>query len=193
MRVNETTLSLAETFIVGARWEKDFQVLARDPSLQGKRLGAILAHAELAHLQRQQFYHELEESTYQQYVLSPIVDALPVAEVDWRRTLWEAFYPRVRNEHDPVAAARVVVRALRERVGIDASYAYRVGPETVWELGMADEKGFARIYVAALRSVGIAARLGEAGQAEFWDGRAWQPAPRPLPSFSPDHTGQEGT
>ena len=45
---------------------------------------------------------------------------------------------------------------------------------------MTDMAGFERIYVAALRSVGIAAQLGAQGQAEVWTGAVWQVAPRPL-------------
>ena len=49
---------------------------------------------------------------------------------------------------------------------------------------MTDERGFERIYVAALRSVGLAARLSSAeGRAEVWSGRDWQSAPRPLEVF----------
>jgi hypothetical protein len=108
------------------------------------------------------------------------MDRLPLSELDWRRTLWENFYPRVRREHDPAVAAQVVVRFLRERVGIDPAYSYRVGVETIWTQQMTDEIGFDRIYVAALRSVGIAARLNAGQRAELWTGLAWQEAPRPI-------------
>jgi hypothetical protein len=55
-----------------------------------------------------------------------------------------------------------------------------VGVETIWTEQMTDEVGFERIYVAALRSVGIAARLNEQKQAELWTGKKWQTAPKPL-------------
>jgi len=45
---------------------------------------------------------------------------------------------------------------------------------------MTDETGFELLYVAALRSVGIAARLNEGQRAELWTGNAWQEAPRPI-------------
>jgi Transglutaminase-like superfamily len=191
MAVRDLTLSLADALLVPATWRADFEFLAQNPVAQGKRLGAILAHAELAHLQRQQFYQALEESIYLQFVLSPVVDTLPVSELDWRRTLWENFFPRVRREHDPALAAQTVVRYLRERVGIDPSYSYRLGVETIWTQQMTDEIGFERVYVAALRSVGIAARLGDAGRAELWTGNAWHQAPRPIIAGWP--TGIEQT
>jgi hypothetical protein len=42
-----------------------------------------------------------------------------------------------------------------------------------------DATGFQIVYVAALRSVGVPARLNASGQAEFWDGTHWQTAPPP--------------
>jgi hypothetical protein len=186
MAVSDLTLSLADTFLVPAEWGKDFAFVAQTSACQGKRLGALLDHASLAHLQHHHFYQNLDQSVYEQFVLSPVIDALPLSELDWRRTLWERFFPRVRHDRDPALAAQIVVRCLRERVGIDPSYCYRVGVETIWTQQMTDEAGFERIYVAALRSVGTAARLGGARQAEFWNGRAWLPAPRPA-SSSPQH------
>jgi Transglutaminase-like superfamily len=191
MAVNDFTLALADIFLVRTEWGKDFDFVVQHSVSRGKRLGAILEHAELANLQRHQFYNDLDESAYQQFVLSPVVDRLPLSELDWRRTLWENFYPRVRNEHDPAQAAQTVVRFLRERVGIDPAYCYRVGVETIWTEQMTDEMGFERIYVAALRSVGIAARLNGGKQAEFWTGTAWQNAPPPIiASWSNANTNQ---
>ena len=180
MPVNDTTVSLAEMFLVQPRLEGDFEYLISNSAYHDKRLGAILAHVELADLQRKQFYPDLDEPTFRQFILSPDVDDLPLNEIDWRRNLWENFYPRVRHESDPVAAAQIVVQFLRGRVGIDPGYHYRVGVETIWTQQMTDEAGFERIYVAALRSVGIAARLNEQEKAELWTGREWQVAPKLL-------------
>jgi hypothetical protein len=178
--INDTTSSLAETFLVQSHLKGDFEYLISNPAYHGRRLGVLLTHVELADLQRKQFYPDLDESTFRQFILFPDVDDLPLNEIDWRRTLWENFYPRIRHESDVVAAAQIVVRFLRERVGIDPGYRYRVGVETIWTQQMTDEAGFERIYVAALRSVGIAARLNEQGKAELWTGKEWQVAPKPL-------------
>jgi len=180
MEVNETTLSIADAFLVRPEWRKDFDFAVQNSVSRGKRLGAILAHVELANLERYHFYKDLEQSMYQRFVLSPVVDQLPLSELDWRRTLWEYFYPRIRNEHDPVRAAEAIVRFLRERVGIDEAYSFQVGVETIWTQQMTDERGFERICVAALRSVGIAARLSQAKRAELWANNVWQDAPRPI-------------
>jgi hypothetical protein len=40
----------------------------------------------------------------------------------------------------------------------------------IWRRQITDAAGFEIIAVAALRSVGVPARVNEAGQAEFWDG-----------------------
>ena len=180
MAVSDFTLSLADDFLVQAEWRKDFDFVVANSVSRGKRLGALLDHARLACLQRHHFYPALDESVYQHCVLSPVVDRLPLSELDWRRTLWEYFFPRVRHEQDPILAAQTVVRYLRQRVGIDPSYSYRVGVETIWTQQMTDANGFERIYVAALRSVGIAARLNERHRAELWTGKAWHESPRPI-------------
>ncbi len=178
--VNDFTLDLAAEFLVRPEQKSDFEFVLQNAPCRGKRLGAVLQHVELANLQRNQFYPDLDASTFQQFILSPVVDNLPLQELDWRRALWENFYPRVRRESDPASAAHVVVRFLRERVGLSPDYPYRVGVETIWTQGMTDEPGFDRIYVAALRSVGIAARLNGNRQAELLTNGQWQPAPRPL-------------
>lgn len=187
--VSDWTLDVARAFLVRPNYRSDFEFVLQTAPCRGKRLGAVLQHVELANLQRNHFYKELDGVLFQQFVLSPVVEDLPLQELEWRRTLWENFYPRIRRESEPLAAARAVARFLRQRVGISAAFPYRVGVETIWTLGMTDEAGFERVYVAALRSVGIAARRGGDGKAELWSGDQWQPAPRPLISTweRPEH------
>jgi hypothetical protein len=180
MPVNDFTLDAASEFLVPAQRRGDFDYIVQSGPCRGRRLGALLDHVELANRQRYHFYKGLDAATFQQWILSPLVEWTPVTELDWRRPLWEAFYRGVRQETEPERAARTVVRLLRERVGISPAYPYRVGVETIWTQGMADEAGFERVYVAALRSVGIAARLGERGQTELLAGGSWRLAPRPL-------------
>jgi hypothetical protein len=104
-------------------------------------------------------------------------------ELNWRRPLWEFFYPRVRHEDTPEAAAEIVARTLRERITVVPAKwnsATRPGIETIWRNQITNEKGFQRIYVATLRSVSVGARLNSDGNAEFWTGSEWKTAPRPL-------------
>jgi dienelactone hydrolase len=107
-------------------------------------------------------------------------------DLNWRRPLWESFYPRIRHETDPLSAAQIVVRFLRERVTIIPGYLDHAGVKEIWERELTGPAGFEKIYVAALRSVGIAARLNADAQAELFADGKWQPAPRPIiDSFLP--------
>ena len=162
--------------------KEDFDFLAARGGSQWRRyrLAALLDNLKLADLQRHQFYANLDEPTYQNYILSPQIDVLPLPELDWRLALWEYFHPRVCHLNAPGAAAHIVVRLLRERVGIEPTFGSDAGVLTIWREGFTDEKGFDRIYVAALRSVGIAARLDDKARAEIWNGTNWESAPRPL-------------
>lgn len=178
--ISDWTLSLARDFLVADSLGRDFDFLTEKPAWQGKRLKDLLEHVELANRQRGAFYPRLEDSFYQSFVLSPAIDNSPISEWGWRRELWEAFQPQVGHEKDPTETARIVVHLLRQRVGINPACHFRVGVETIWRQQMTDSLGFERIYVAALRSVGIAARLSEHNQAEFWSGTQWQPAPHPV-------------
>ena len=102
-------------------------------------------------------------------VAAPGDGRTPMA-LDWRRQLWEEFYPRIRHENSPGEAAVIVLRHLHERVSVAAlAEAPRSVPE-IWRRQITDAAGFEIIAVAALRSVGVPARLNDAGQAEFWDG-----------------------
>jgi hypothetical protein len=71
------------------------------------------------------------------------------------------------------------VRHLHERVTINnLSNPPREVPE-IWLKQITDETGFQIIYVAALRSVGVPARLNVQGLAQFYNGAEWQTAPSP--------------
>ena len=50
----------------------------------------------------------------------------------------------------------------------------------MWRRQIVNQEDFEIIYTAALRSVGVPARLNVANRPEFWDGKDWQPAPRPV-------------
>lgn len=107
---------------------------------------------------------------------SPVIWAS--ADFSWLRPLWEGFYPRTRHESSTGDAAQIVVRHLRERVTIaDIPNPPRKVP-TIWLRQITDEAGFEMIYVAALRSVGVPARLDVNGRTEFWDGGQWSVAPQ---------------
>ena len=164
------------------------------------QLRVLLQHASLANYNRQLVNWSLDDEVYQDYVLWPdvhnveggmknaegqappdreIVAPTRLKDLNWRRVLWEYFYPRIRHESSPEEAAKIIVRHLRERVTI----ANIVNPprdvSLIWRRQITDEIGFEIIYVAALRSVGVPARLNTNGRAEFWNGSQWSAAPEP--------------
>jgi hypothetical protein len=71
------------------------------------------------------------------------------------------------------------VRHLRERVTIADIPNPSRDVLTIWLKQITDETGFQIVYVAALRSVGVPARLDSNHQAEFWTGDKWKLAPSP--------------
>jgi acetyl esterase/lipase len=180
LATSERTLSIARKHLVQAKEVSDFEFLAANPVWHGRPLKTLLEHVELGHYNRELINWRLDEQNYRDFVLSPLIDPKADGGLNWRRALWENFYPRIRREQDPAAAAEIVVRFLRERVTVaEGSGLPSVVAET-WERQITDPRGFEAVYVAALRSVGVPSRLGAQGRAEFWTGAAWQAGPRAL-------------
>ena len=121
----------------------------------------------------------VSEKLYPKYVLSPVITGKPGEKFKWCRSLWEEFYPRIRHENSPEDAAQIVVRHLRARVTVVAGLGLPHDVPTIWLRQITDKTGFEIIYVAALRSVGVPARLNLRGQAELFDHGKWQLAPQP--------------
>jgi hypothetical protein len=180
--ISEAVLPLARGWLVLPHWKEDFEWLASDASWGGRPLRQLLEHVELAGLQQKHFYTNLATATYREFILSPRIYQFASEEWGWRRDLWETLYPRIRKEDDPTKAAQTVVRFLRQRVAILGEGRIVQGVETSWKEEAASGAEFQQLYVAALRSVGVAARLHARGTAEFWTGAAWAAAPQPLAS-----------
>jgi pimeloyl-ACP methyl ester carboxylesterase len=177
--VGEGALALARKYLVQPKQGRDFEFLTSRPIWRGQRLKALLDHVELAGYNRELINWQLEEKTYQDYVLSPGITGDAAEQVNWRRLLWEGFYPRIRHELSPQNAAGIVVRHLRERVTIAAGPNLPHDVPAIWLRQITDASGFEIIYVAALRSVGVPARLDRRGRAELLANDKWQFAPRP--------------
>jgi O-antigen ligase len=182
LAVSERTLAIARRFLVPSKAEKDFEFLAAKPIWSSKALQTLLTHVELAHYNRELVNWKLEDHRYREFVLSPLIDPAWDGSMNWRRPLWEYLYPRIRKENSLAAAAEIVGRHLRERITITQSPPSQPDGSVaeMWRRQSADEKGFAAVYVAALRSTGIPARLNPQGQTEYWNGAAWELAPRPV-------------
>lgn len=180
---NEQTQRIARRYLISPKWTEDFDYLSTNTAWRGKPLKLLLNDVELAHYNRNELINwKVDEQIYRQFVLSPNIDSVADKELNWRRPLWESFYPRIRKQDSPESAAQIVVRYLRERVTINPTLGYTPDIEAAWNRQVTDEKGFEIIYLAALRSVGIGARLNVSGRAEYWTGKEWTTAPRPVAS-----------
>ncbi len=189
--VSDTTLKLARKGLMPEKWKTEFELLAADSVWQGQPLKQLLDCAELAAYNRNELINwKVDEQLYRDYVLSPQIDDLSVKELNWRRPLWENFYPRIRKQNTTADAVQIVIRFLRERVTIAPHLdSPPAGLESAWYREITDARSFETLYVAALRSVGVPARLSPQATAEFWDGTVWQPAPRPAISTWQDFHG----
>jgi len=181
--VSQRTLSIARKLLVQKTELSDFDALAYNPCWRGQRLRALLDHVHLANYNRQLIGWKVDDAAYRSFVLSPLISPATDSGLDWRRTLWESFYPRIRKEESIETAAAIVVSHLRERITIAPSAADTAFPLVVpdiWQRQITNAKGFENIYVAALRSVGIPARLSTTGKTEILSSSGWKPAPRPI-------------
>jgi len=182
LNVSGTTLRLAQKYLVPPKQQADFACLSSNSIFQGKPLKFLLQQVELANYNRELVNWSLDDQIYRDFVLSPVIDDNSSGELNWRRPLWENFYPRIRHETDMMSAAQIVVRFLRERVTIVPRPLEYTGIRTGWNRGFTDAAGFERLYVAALRSAGIPAKLDVSGKAEIWSENKWMTAPRLLVS-----------
>ena len=177
--VGSTTLSIARRFLVQGKQRADFEFLSTLPIWEGRPLDTLLAHVELAGYNRALVNWKLDDRMYRDFVLSPVITGNASEKMNWRRFLWEDLCPRVRAEPSLEEAARIVVRRLRGRVTISVGSNLSHEVPTIWLGQITDEVGFEIIYVAALRSVGIPARLDASGRATFWGDSRWEAAPEP--------------
>jgi O-antigen ligase len=214
LAVSERTLSIARKFLVPHQEKTDFEFLAAKPIWGGRPLQVLLQHVHLANYNRTLVNWKLDDQLYREFVLSPEIgrgerstskvtesrhlapveaeresapatlNPQPSTGLNWRRPLWEFYYPRIRKETSLAAAAEIVLRQWRENGELAGREA---GPETlaeIWKLGRADQPGFEFVAVAALRSVGIPARRSPSGPAEFWTGLEWKVIPPPVAAAS---------
>ncbi|MDW7980203.1 MAG: O-antigen ligase family protein [Verrucomicrobiales bacterium] len=173
------TAQIARTVLVEPQLRSEFDWMLGQLWGMKTRVGQVVDWVRLADLQRGLVKPGPDEAVYRSYVLSPdIGDGRPA--INWRRPLWEYFFPRVRKESDRWMVTKTLARELRARVTISTSEGVPEDIVGAWRRQMTTPSGFEKLYVAALRAVGVPARLNENGQTEYWADSAWEPAPRPL-------------
>jgi hypothetical protein len=190
LEFTEERVAFARKYMVPPKARADFDCLAQVSIWQGQCLRTLLDHTELANYNRSLVNWKLEDVLYQDFVLYPGIEEQSNAVLNWRRPFWEYFYPRIRKESSLESAADIVFRQLNERIeangqdkgeaGVPKSVASkRLRGSTksildIWESGSTNDTEIEIISVAALRSVGIPARLNDAKKAEFWNGTVWR-------------------
>ncbi len=177
---NPLALRMARQHLLPFDQRADFDLLVPDALRQTGKVGVLLEYVGLASYNRHLVEWRVGDQAYRDFVLSPRIASQFDGDLGWRRPLWESLYPRVRKAQNPIAAAAMVVRHLRERVTTREADGPPATIAQIWERQLTGQRGFEALYVAALRSVGVPARLGPQGLAELHDGVAWMPAPRPV-------------
>jgi hypothetical protein len=176
-------LAKAERRLLHSGLSRDWQWLLKSGMSAGTTVSEWIDTVELANLQRRQFYDELSEDLFRGFVLSPQVMSGWLLRGDLRRELWRYFAPRVRKESDVTKGAAIIAQELRIQVTSNPNAA-AVALLLAWQRGEAHPDEWEALYIAALRSAGVAARIGDNGRAQVWVEKAWQDAPRPLQASS---------
>ncbi|HMP84214.1 MAG TPA: transglutaminase domain-containing protein, partial [Verrucomicrobiota bacterium] len=187
LSVSDRTLAIARNRLVQPAHRDDFDFLAAEPTptpsqegslWRGKQLSILLDHVALADYNRTLVRWTIDDDLYRNFVLSPQISPAYDTEMNWRRCLWEHFYPRIRRESDPQAAVEIVIRELSRSLELQTDSSAPMSIRVIWTTGRADAAGFEAVAVAALRAIGIPARLDESGsKGEWFDGGNWRALP----------------
>jgi len=170
--LNNVTMPAARKWLVAPAAQNDFEFLMTNMGWNGKELNALLEHVSLANYNRSLVNWQWDDSIYRQYVLTPTIEPQRDGQLAWRRPLWENFYPRIKQETDPQTAAGIVLQLLHQRLRIGGNAPFTI--DEMWQKQTSSTNGVEAVSVAALRSVGIPARLGAGGQMEFFNNGTWQ-------------------
>jgi hypothetical protein len=165
LAVSDRTLAIARQHLVQRDEIQDFNYLAAKPISRGKPLGVVMEHMRQARYNRNLVSWHCDDLLYREFVLSSEIDTAFDGEMNWRRPFWEYFYPRIRREQDATSASQAVVAALHNQGRISGDVIAHQNIAEIWWTGITGTSGWERIWVAALRPVGIAARLNSAGRS----------------------------
>lgn len=149
---------------------------------QGKEVREYL---ELADYCRRLVNWDINEIEYQDYVLNPVLRAGTKTGLEWRWILWSGFYPKIRKTNSPLEAASVLAGELRTEIEIQNQPRNDFNFTRIWRNRVASPEQFKFLHVAALRAVGVCARINAQGMVEILQNTKWLPAPLP-PKIVPE-------
>ena len=170
-----------------SRLNNDEVLFAKKWNLADAKPGQIRDYIALADYNRGLVNWELDPVNYELYVLSPCLRTNSNAELGWRQNFWSFFFPKIRSAASPDEAANFLVKYLRTEVEINSGPLETTRIQKIWDGRSASPEEFETLYVAALRSVGLGARLNLKGHAEILDNGKWQDAPRPPTLLTNDY------
>lgn len=145
----------------------------------------VREYLELADYCRRLVNWDINEIEYQDYVLNPVLMAGTKTGLEWRWILWSGFYPKIRKTNSPLEAASVLAGELRTEIEIQNQARNDFNFTRIWRDRVASPEQFKILHVAALRAVGICARINAQGMVEIFQSTKWVPAPRP-PEIAPE-------
>lgn len=182
MPASRATIWLAGRLLVANEMKADWAWLTHESSPHLQTIAEYSDNMRLASLERNSYYDMLEHGMYRRFLLSIAIDDLLRIDSEWRVEMWQAISPWSKQSRNAREGTRVVGLILREHLTVKRAAGKRSGTtiSEMWQGELTDEKGFQRLYVAALRSVGIAARLDADRHAEFWTGERWEGTPKPM-------------
>jgi len=181
LEANGVDVYIVSKTLVPPSQRNAFMHLASITLSEGNSLYTLLNYFKLANYDRSLSNWKLKDNDFDDFVLSPCLDNKQQMQLCWRQHLWELLYPRIKHVQTEEQAATIIVRYLRERITIttEAKRPTEYDLVDIFNSQLIDKNGFSMIYVAALRSVGIPAKLNDSGQALFFYKNSWTIAPEP--------------
>jgi len=177
--ISDRSISIVRNHLVLPHQATDFDFLASKPIWSEMKLQTLLTHVELANYTRQLVNWKLDDETYRQHVLSPEIEPRVDRDLNWRRDLWEYFYPRIRQVTDIPFAVETITKQLKARFS-QSPVSESNPPRPILDVWRSRNQPISQfeleaLTVAALRSSGIPARLNGGEKPEYWNGSEWMP------------------
>jgi hypothetical protein len=145
----------------------------------------LLEHLDYAFESKSKFKYEVPEELFREFILTYRIGSEPVQK--WRKTLFEIFYPMVKDKSSPSNAAKAINHWVKDNIRErPREYFGQVQPPLRTLKGKkGTEEEIAILTTAILKSLGIPGRrarvsyfgqeIGGASWVEIYDGGNWVP------------------